>query len=218
MSRIRTSAVLALAAVAATIAAAIVFLRSPVGPAFHGTDLGPGVPAPAVTLLSGDSARVSLDDFRGRAVLLFFGYTTCPDVCPLTMGKLRRVMERLGEERPAVQVVLITVDPDLDTPADIHAYARRYDPAFIGLGGERDALQAVARDFGVYASEPSAPARRLEGHEEHGDERDHGLPPRLIAHSSYLFGITPEGELRLLWSEEATVDEIAGDVRALLES
>lgn len=216
MSRIRTPAILALTAVAVGFAASVSLLRSRRAPAFHGTDVGDGVSAHDFTLVSGDSVRHTLGEFRGKAVVLYFGYTTCPDVCPLTMSRLRTVMDRLGESREDVQVLLVTVDPDVDTPDTVDAYARRFDPTFIGLGGDRDALQAVARDYGVYASEPSAPAHRLEGHEDHGDDVEHGLPTRRLAHSSYIFGIAPDGTLRVLWGHEATADEIAEDLRVLL--
>lgn len=207
---------LALTAVALLFAATLATVRSTRVPAFTATDLGTGVPAPDFTLLSDGGERVSLSQFRGRAVLLFFGYTTCPDVCPLTLAKLGGVMDALGNARHDVQVLLVSVDPEVDTPDDVAAYARGFDPGFVGLTGSPDALRAVTREYGVYASEPTAPARRLEGHADHGDERAHGLPARLITHSSYIFGITRDGALRLMWSQDARAEDIAADVRDLL--
>jgi protein SCO1/2 len=216
MSRIRPTAFVALAAVGISLAAAVWLIRGSTGPALHGIDPGPETSAAEFALPTEGGEQVSLAGLRGKAVIVYFGYTTCPDVCPLTMARLRDALRLLGPGREDVQVVMITVDPEVDTPEAVAAFARRFDPTFIGLGGDRGTLQAVARAYGVHASEPTAPARRLEGHEEHGDERAHGLPARLLEHSSYLFGIAPDGSLRVLWSERTPPDAIAADLGVIL--
>lgn len=189
---------------------------------FHGTELGPDAPPRAFTLQS-DRGTVSLSDFRGRAVLLFFGYTTCPDACPLTLSKLRQVMAQVGERRAEdTQVIVVTVDPALDTPERLQAYVQRFDPRFLGLGGEAAELEAVAKSFGVWAGEPEsvvdpAPAGPGE-HEEHEGHAAEAAEAgaRLIPHTSHVFGFDREGRLRVLWGPELTAEQIAGDLRGLL--
>src|SRR5215211_5417131 len=91
-------------------------------PAFHGTTYDEVTPAPPFELVDHTGRRVTLDDYRGKAVLLFFGFTHCPDVCPLTLAKLARVTDGLGRRADDVQVLLATVDPARDTPAALAEY------------------------------------------------------------------------------------------------
>jgi protein SCO1 len=204
----------ALLSITALMVAYTVF-SSPPRP-FHGTHLGPGISAHDFTLEAHEGA-VSLSDFRGQAVLMFFGYTQCPDVCPITMGKLRRTVELLGDRGRDVQVLLVTVDPEMDTPARLREFLDNFDPSFVGLTGSRDQLEAVTRAYGVYAGEPQDPPAGA-GH-DHGAHGDHGAgrpPPRLIDHTSQVFGISRRGEFRMLWGGEVSADDIAEDVRRLL--
>lgn len=202
-----------LAATTATVAAVYIAGARGSPPSFHGTDLGPGVLAPEFTLEAADRGAVSLSDFRGRAVLMFFGYTQCPDVCPLTMGKLRLAMEKLGDQRRDVQVLLITVDPEIDSPHRLREYLQNFDLSFVGLGGTRPRLEAVAAAYGAYMGEVQpVPAGDADGQAHH----EHRPPPRLIDHTSQVFGIDRHGNFRLLWGSEATAEEIAEDVRRLL--
>lgn len=194
MKRFRAAALLVLV-LAAAAAIALPRLR-PVS--FHGTDLGTASAPQDFTLRSG-RGPVSLSDFEGRVVLLFFGYTSCPDVCPATMGKLGRVAELLGERRRDVQVLLVTVDPEVDSTERLGAYVRRFDPAFLGLTGEPDEIRAVAGSLGAWAGRPQ-PA--------------HGA--RVIGHTSHVFGFDGTARLRLLWGPDLTAAQIAADVRALL--
>ncbi|HUG41722.1 MAG TPA: SCO family protein [Longimicrobiales bacterium] len=181
---------------------------------FNGTALPASSPAHDFTLES-DRGPVSLAGFRGRAVLLFFGYTSCPDICPTTMAKLRQVTEGLGEERRDVQVILVTVDPAVDTPHRLREYVRAFDPGFIGLGGERAELAEVARSFGAWGGEPQqAPAPAAPSHEGHGAPGPG--PERIIPHTSHVFGLDRDGRFRLLWSPDLTAEQIADDVRGLL--
>lgn len=216
-------ALLALLAVVMASVAAFALSRS-TPPTFHGTDLGPGNPAHDFTLEAADRGRVALSEFRGRAVLMFFGYTHCPDVCPLTMGKLRLALERVGASAGDVQVILVTVDPELDTPERLRDYVRTFDPGFIGLTGSREQLEGITRAYGVYAGgpqpvpagDPAADQDAGADHDGHADHASHQPPPRLIEHTSHLFGIDRRGNFRLLWGGDATAEEIAGDVRQLL--
>lgn len=187
---------IALVLVAAAAAVALPRLRPPV---FHATDLGAAATVRDFTLEAADRGPVGLSDFRGRVVLLFFGYTSCPDICPTTMAKLRNVMERLGEKRRDVAVILITTDPAVDTPHRLREYVQAFNPGFVGLGGEPAELAEVARSYGAWAGEP----------------HDAGAE-RMIPHTPHVFGIDRDGRFRLLWSPDLTAEQIAEDVRGLL--
>jgi protein SCO1 len=220
MQRNQLMALLALVAVMTASMAAYALSRS-VPPSFHGTDLGPGVVAEDFTLQGTAREQVSLSDFRGRAVLMFFGYTHCPDVCPITLGKLRLALEQLGDRARDVQVVLVTVDPEMDTPERMRDYLLNFDAGFVGLTGSRAQLESVTQAYGVYAGEPPPPADAAHaGHDGHGGPHAghgaHALPPRLIDHTSQVFGIDRRGNFRLLWGSDATAEQIAEDVRQLL--
>lgn len=206
-----------LAVFTASLAAYGVYRSIP--PSFHGTHLGPGIPAQDFTLEAADRGDVSLSDFRGRAVLMFFGYTHCPDVCPLTLDRLRRALEQVGEPRRDVQVLLVTVDPEMDTPHRLREYLQNFDLSFVGLSGTREQLEAVTQAYGVYAGEapPVAEDHAAHGdHSEHAGHGEHRPPPRLIDHTSQVFGIDRTGNFRLLWGGEVTAEQIAEDIRALL--
>jgi protein SCO1 len=198
MQRTHLMSLLALVAVVTASMAAFVVSRS-TSPTFHGTDLGPGIPAHEFTLQDTRGEAASLSDFRGRPVLMFFGYTHCPDVCPLTLGKLRLALEQAGERARAVQVLLVTVDPEMDTADRMREYLSNFDPGFVGLTGTRAELEAVTRAYGVYAGEAHPPA------------------PRLIDHTSQVFGIDRRGNFRLLWGSDVTAEQIAEDIQKLLK-
>ena len=91
----------------------------------------------------------SLADFKGKLVVLFFGYTHCPDVCPATLAELALVMKQLGEDAKKVQVLFVTVDPERDTPQLLAQYVPSFDPGFLGLYGDLDATARTAKEFKV---------------------------------------------------------------------
>lgn len=234
MSRIRLIRALALIGLLAALGAGYAVTRLQ-PPSFHGTDLGPSSAARDFTLEAADRGPVRLSDYRGRVVLLFFGYTSCPDTCPLTMAKLRQVMERLGDRRSDVQVLLVTVDPAVDTPAKLREYVQGFDLGFVGLGGDTETLAAVAADFGAWAGEAADEAPVASdhhaGHEareaQPGHEADEAhagdaasgpavAAARMIPHTSHVFGIDRSGAFRVLWAPELTAEQIAEDVRGLV--
>ena len=92
----------------------------------------------------------TLDDFKGKVVTVFFGYTYCPDVCPTTMGELALAMKELGKDAERVQVLFITVDPERDTPALLAKYVPAFDPSFLGLYGDADATARTAKEFKIF--------------------------------------------------------------------
>ena len=116
---------------------------------FYGTPLNEPVTVAATELTAADGARVTLPDtWRGKVVLLYFGFTTCPDVCPLTLGRLAKIYEDLGEPE-GVQVVMVSVDPERDTPERTQAYAQAFAPSFVGLSGSAADIARAAKNVYV---------------------------------------------------------------------
>jgi len=146
----------------------------------------------------GKPARLA--DFRGKVVVMFFGYTQCPDVCPTTLSNLRETMALLGPEATRVQVLFVTVDPARDTPALLAQYVPAFHPSFIGLYADEKAIAATAKDFKVfYAKQP--------GKTPESYSVDHST-------GSYVFD--PNGKLRLLLRHGEAPANVATDLRALL--
>ena len=149
---------------------------------------------------SGD--RMRLSDLAGNAVMMFFGYTFCPDVCPATLARMREVKTALSEEDAArFTGVFISVDPARDTPKRLGRYVEFFDPAFLGLTGSEDELEDVARRYGAQFMIP-------EGQPADG---------YLVNHSSIGYLIDPTGHVRALYYGDETIDAIAANVREVLE-
>ena len=143
----------------------------------------------------------TLADFRGKAVVLFFGYTQCPDVCPTTLAELAEVMRRLGPDADRVQVLFVTVDPARDTPELLSKYVPVFDPRFLGLYGDADALARTAKEFKIiYQKQP--------GKTPGSYTMDHSA-------GTYIFD--PQGKLRVYVSYGQGPDVFAHDLRALLK-
>jgi protein SCO1 len=172
-------------------------LREPVR--WHGTHLSPPLPAAAFTLESEDGP-VSLSDFRGQAVVLFFGYTSCPDVCPTTLLRLGDALEQLGDAREDVQVVFVSVDPERDTPRRADRYAKAVDPSFVGLSGTPEEVARVASQYGIYYA-------KAVGSEATG---------YLVDHSATVTVLDRRGRVALLWSPDVEAGPMAEDLRALV--
>ncbi len=119
-------------------------------PKFTGVDIT-GVPyATGFSLPDGDGKTRTLDEFKGQVVVLFFGYTQCPDVCPTTLAELAKAKQILGEDGKRVQGIFVTVDPERDTPEVVKAYSTAFDPSFVGLRpANSDAVDAVVKEFKV---------------------------------------------------------------------
>jgi protein SCO1 len=179
--------------------AAAVAVGPRAAPTFHGTTFTELAPAPGFALVDTDSRAVSLDDLRGAPALLFFGFTHCPDVCPLTLAKLTRAIERAGRSARDVRVVLVTVDPERDTPEVLGRYVRGFGPAVLGLTGDSASLAEARAGYGAY----------VQVHE--GEHAGHVE----VVHSSAVYGIDRHGNLAVVISESAAEDEVMDDVRAL---
>ena len=144
----------------------------------------------------------SLSDFRGKAVVIFFGYTQCPDYCPTTMAELAAAMTRLGGDASRVQVLFITVDPERDTRELLAQYVPAFNPTFLGLYGDAAATAATAKEFKViYQKEP-------------------GPTPSTYTmdHSAGTFIYDPQGRLRVFEAYGKGPDVLAHDIRAVLAS
>ena len=184
---------LALAAVGAIIAGAFVTLAALRPPAetieFEATDVT-GVQWGRDFHLTGhDGERRGLADFRGKVVALYFGYTRCPDVCPLTLATLGQAVQLLGEDGKRVQVAFVTVDPRHDKPRALQRYVRSFGEDFLALYGDAAATARTAAEF------------RVEG------GAHHSIP---------VFLFDPSGRLRLVAHPDATAESIAHDIRLLL--
>ena len=146
--------------------------------------------------------RMRLSDLKGRALVMFFGYTFCPDVCPATLARMREVRAALPPGDAArFTGVLISVDPARDTPERLGQYVEFFDPAFVGLTGSEDELEDIARRYGAQFVIP-------EGQPEDG---------YLVNHSTVAYLIDPLGYVRALYYGDEPVDAIAANVREVLE-
>lgn len=169
--------------------------------AFHSTDIsGADFGRALVGFSDHHGSPKSLADFKGQAVIVFFGYTFCPDICPTTLARFAEVIKALGREAPRVQVLFVTLDPDRDTAQQLAAYVPWFDRSFIGLYGDAAATAAAAREFKVFF------ARRA-GSDAVGYSIDHSA-------GAYVFD--PAGRIRLYLKDDAPVEAVVGDLRRLL--
>jgi protein SCO1/2 len=168
---------------------------------YHGEVVEPPAPAADFTLTGPDGKTVSLSDFRGKVVALYFGYTFCPDVCPTTMAALAQAMRDLGAKADDVQVVMVTVDPERDTPDKLNTYVTAFDPRFIGLSGTPDEIARAAQPFGVvYKKHAGSSATNY-----------------LVDHTASTTVIDRDGRVRLIWPYGTPSDELAADLDHLLQ-
>ena len=169
--------------------------------AFSGTVLQSPQPAPDFELTTEGGKRVRLSDFRGKIVLLFFGYTFCPDVCPTTMRELARAMEILGPKKASqIQVIMISVDPDRDTPEHLAEYVRAFNPSFIGLTGTPEEIAEVATMYGIYYE-------KREGTVATG---------YLVDHTASVTAIDRDGYVKVLFPFGTTAEQFADDLAYML--
>lgn len=144
----------------------------------------------------------TLANFKGKVVVIFFGYANCPDMCPMTMHKLSLVMEKLGSDAERVQVLMVTLDPERDTPQVLKQYVPAFHPTFLGLYGDDQTTEKTVQEFKLYYKKQKPDANGFY-------TVDHMGP-------AYIFD--PQGRIRLLASDEHSVEAIAEDVRALLKA
>jgi protein SCO1/2 len=148
----------------------------------------------------------SLADFKGKVVLLFFGYTHCPDACPIAMANMARVIDQLGPDGQRLQGLFVTVDPERDTAPVLASYLSAFHPSFLGLYADQATTSALAKEFKTfYAAEPA----EQDGH-------DHVHDNYIVGHSSGIYAFDTQGRLRLYVSNEKSIDDITRDVATLL--
>ena len=156
--------------------------------------------AGAFALNDQDGKPRTLADFKGKAVVIFFGYTHCPDVCPTTMAEMAAVMKELGPDADRVQVLFVTLDPERDTPALLKQYVPAFDPRFIGLSGDAEATAKVAKEFRVFY-------QKVPGKDAGSYTMDHTA-------ASYVFD--PQGRVRLFVRHGQGPEPIVQDLKVLL--
>lgn len=167
---------------------------------FHGVELAEPSAAPELRLPTAQGDTFDLAEQRGRVVLLFFGYTHCPDVCPTTLADWAQVADSLGPAAERVRFVFVSVDPERDSPSVAQAYAARFDPAIIGLSADHGTIGRLRGSLNLVAQSEPADSSGTYG----------------VAHSSYVFLVDPEGRLRLLYPFGSTARDMLLDVRRLL--
>jgi cytochrome oxidase Cu insertion factor (SCO1/SenC/PrrC family) len=140
--------------------------------------------------------RVSDKDFRGRYMLIYFGYSFCPDVCPTTLAVMAQALEKLGDRSQRITPILITIDPERDTPKVLEDYVKAFGPSFVGLTGSADEIKAVEKKYRVYAVK-----KPLEG-------GNYGMD-----HSSVIYLMGPDGKLVSFYDEAISPDDLAKDLR-----
>lgn len=184
------------------IAAGAFFVTRGPSYAFHGGEYDPAQPAPALDLTDQDGNPFSLDDHQDEVLLVYFGYTTCPDLCPLTLTDYQVVKEELGEDADRVRFVMVTFDPERDTEERLKEYMGFFDPDFIGLRGDDTQTEKFKREYGIVVQRVEYPD---------------SATGYLLDHTTLSYVIDPEGRLRLAYPYGMDPALIAEDIRHLLK-
>jgi protein SCO1/2 len=170
-------------------------------PAFRGTLYGePFPPAAEIELTKAGGEIFRMSDQRGKIVLLFFGYTSCPDVCPTTLAEMTQVMDEINDAAQNVEVVFVSVDPKRDTAEKVQEYAARFNPAFIGLSGSLAELEPIWQNYSVFRAE--VPTDSAMGY--------------TVDHTARLYLIDTDGNLRLSYAYGTPVEDIVHDIELLI--
>ena len=156
---------------------------------------------PEFSLTDQTGAEVNADTFRGQWDLVFFGFTNCPHVCPTTLTQLSVVMKKLGSQAGDIQVALVSVDPGRDTPEVMKSYTASFGPWLLGLTGTEEALDALRRNYGVYAA--------MESSDSKGEYN--------VMHSTAIFAFDAQGRIRLLISDVTDSDAVVSDLKQLID-
>jgi protein SCO1/2 len=167
---------------------------------YYGSHIEPPKPMPDFTLQSA-KGPVALSSFRGKYVVIYFGYTSCPDICPATSAALKAALEQLGGQSAQVQVLFVSVDYKRDTPEKLSNYVQIFRPDFIGLTGTQAQIDRVTADFGIFyqLNTPDAETGAYS-----------------VDHTATIMVLDREGRLVLLWANDQQPDEIVADLRILL--
>ena len=171
------------------------------GKKFFSTDVTGAPWGRGFELTDHTGTRRTLADFRGKVVMLFFGYTNCPDACPTAMAEMAATVAKLGPDGARVQGVFVTVDPKRDTPDVLAKYVPAFHPAFLGLRGDETETAATAAEFKIFYA---AQAPNASGY-------------YTVDHSAGIFALDREGRLRLYMSSGRTVESMVHDIKLLLD-
>jgi protein SCO1 len=169
-------------------------------PQFKSTDITGADYGKTLELTDHTGRPRKLEDFRGKAVVVSFGFTHCPDVCPTTLADLSAAIKSLGPEQEKVQVLFVTVDPERDTKEVLAKYVTAFDPRFLGLYGDAAATQRAAKEFKVYYEKRKA-----------GDGYS-------VDHSAQSYVIDPQGRLRLFVRHDRIASDLPDDLKVLLSA
>jgi protein SCO1 len=186
-----------------SLAAALGLLLAACGggaPKFKSTDITGADYGKALELTDHTGKPRHLEDFRGKAVVLFFGFTHCPDVCPTTLVDVSSALKTLGPDANRVQVLFVTVDPERDTQDALAKYVTAFDPRFLGLRGDAAATQRAAKEFKIYYEKRKS-----------GDSYS-------VDHSGQSYVLDPQGRLRLLVRPDRIAEDLPADLRTLLRA
>ena len=184
----------------ALLTAALIAGCGPSGPKFKNTDITGANFARELSLTDHTGKPRTLADFRGKVVVVFFGYVRCPEVCPTTLYELKSVVEQLGEEGKRVQVLVVTVDPERDTRDLLAQYVPAFHPDFLGLYGDKEQIANTAKAFKVYYQK--VPGSRPDNYS--------------IDHTAGSYVFDPSGRIRLLVGH-TQAGTLAADIRTLLK-
>ena len=169
-------------------------------PSFRATELTGATFGRQLELPDHHGQRRSLKDFAGKAVVVFFGYTSCPDICPGTLARFAEVMKTLGPAAENVQVLFVSLDPERDTAERLQAFVPWFHPRFLGLRGDAEQTETVTKEFRIFS------ARKEVG----------GSLGYVLDHSAGAYIYDPAGHLRLYVKDDAAVNDVVADLHLLL--
>lgn len=167
---------------------------------FKGSKINPPALANDFSLIDQHGNEFHLAENRGKVILIFFGYTNCPDICPTTLADFKQINEKLGERADDVVFLFVTIDPERDTPDRLAKYLPVFGEGIIGLSGSEDELRPVWKDFGVYRSKVDS-----------GSAAGY-----LMDHSTRVYGLDKDGNIRVTYPFGSPLDSYIKDVNYLL--
>lgn len=183
---------------------------APPAPVVTETATGTGVKSDFTLTDQNGAARTS-QDFKGKLMLVFFGFTHCPDICPTTLGLLTDVQNRLGEDAAKVAPILISVDPARDTPERLKEYLANFHPSITGLTGSQEQVDAALKNYKAYAGAPTT----MDGQAAHTGHEGHG-ENYLVPHSGLIYLMGRNGEYLAHFSQEDSADTLYDALRKQL--
>lgn len=184
------------------IAAAFIAVSSGEAYEFNGGEIKPAKAAAPINLTDQNGEPFTLDQLKGNVVLVYFGYTVCPDLCPTTLSDFTAVKDALGADAAKVKFVMVTVDPERDSPARMNEYLGFFDPEFIGLSGNNEQTESVKLSYGVVSRKVEYP---------------NSATKYLVDHTSLIYVIDEDGKFRLTYPYGTDPDLIVKDIQHLVK-